>query len=288
MNGFWGIFLCCFGVCLAGNCPQDWVEFCNGTKHIGCYWVELQNVSYLVSYTICSGNKYESSLVMPTDLEERAFVINLARSKDFWLDAGSNPKTCYIANGVSPSPVVKSCNNGSYTVCKMSVRISSTPIDCSSLTTESASPTTVIMTEIETEALSTTISQTEALSTTDSETEALSTTGEPPTSVSSAAHRTVSMGNGETQCPCVEVCYTNYGINDIEIKVKNIQQYLSVNISTLSATVRKLTCAEDPRPSSAYIGYTGGIIMSLILLMIMALDCFPKAHEYRNTHRDKS
>ncbi|XP_062578284.1 uncharacterized protein LOC134240193 [Saccostrea cucullata] len=293
MRRFWGIFLCCFGVCsvcrecFAGNCPQDWIEFCNRTTHIGCYWVELQNVSYLVSYSICSGAKYESSLVMPTDPLERDFVINLAMFQDFWLGAGQDPTTCYVGNGVSPSPVVKSCNDGSYTVCTMSVRLTSIT-GCSILTTESAFPTTVITTKIETEAssttkietnaLSTTNSQTEALLTTGSETEALTTASDQLTTASSDSYRNLSLDNGETQCPCVEVCYTNYETYEIDIKVKNIKQNLTVDVSTLSATVRKLTCAEDPRPSSAYIGYTGGIIMSMFLLMIIALDCFPKAH----------
>lgn len=63
----------------------------------------------------------------------------------------------------------------------------------------------------------------------------------------------------ETMCSCV--CKeTNDSVDDI---LKERLKALSVNVSNLSASKRKLACAEDSRPSANNIGYFGIILLGL-------------------------
>ncbi|CAC5376355.1 unnamed protein product [Mytilus coruscus] len=47
---------------------------------------------------------------------------------------------------------------------------------------------------------------------------------------------------------------------------------LKVNKKSLSSTIRKLTCANDNRPSAARVGYVGVITLLLVMFTIVALD----------------
>ncbi|XP_065941432.1 uncharacterized protein [Magallana gigas] len=114
------------------------------------------------------------------------------------------------------------------------------------------------------------------LTTTEMSTESGSpSTTETKTSTLAEVHTTLNQSSVTTVCPCEQICYVVYDPNDLEIRVQNIKQNLTVDIATLSTTLRRLTCATDPRPSSAYMGYTGAAIMTLLLLMIVIIDCVP-------------
>ena len=51
-----------------------------------------------------------------------------------------------------------------------------------------------------------------------------------------------------------------------------IQKRLAVNASSLSSTVRRLTSAEDTRPSAKSIGYLGVGLIVVILGSIVVID----------------
>ena len=51
-----------------------------------------------------------------------------------------------------------------------------------------------------------------------------------------------------------------------------IQKRLAVNASSLSSTVRRLTSAEDTRPSAQSIGYLGVCLIVVILGSIVVID----------------
>jgi len=56
---------------------------------------------------------------------------------------------------------------------------------------------------------------------------------------------------------------------DLQDKIREIQTRLAVNVSDLSSTIRKLTSAQDNRPSSVSIGAFGvGIIISMVALLV--------------------
>jgi len=57
-----------------------------------------------------------------------------------------------------------------------------------------------------------------------------------------------------------------------QTKVKEIQKRLALNTSSLSSTVRRLTSAEDTRPSARGIGYLGLGIISFMLAAIVFID----------------
>ena len=58
----------------------------------------------------------------------------------------------------------------------------------------------------------------------------------------------------------------------LEEKIQDMKTNLTVETSTLSKTIRKLTCADDLRPSSKYIGFVGGGIMLLVLGILILID----------------
>lgn len=57
-----------------------------------------------------------------------------------------------------------------------------------------------------------------------------------------------------------------------QTKVEEIQRTLAVNVSTLSATIRRLTSAEDKRPSATGIGYVGISIIAFLCGAIILMD----------------
>nr|XP_022323547.1 ectin-like [Crassostrea virginica] len=66
------------------------------------------------------------------------------------------------------------------------------------------------------------------------------------------------------------VLFQDFSPDTLKEKIEEITKTLTVNKSTLSTTVRRKTCAEDPRPSSTYIGVVAivflGVYFGLLLL----------------------
>uniref|UniRef100_A0A8W8MZT5 C-type lectin domain-containing protein n=1 Tax=Magallana gigas TaxID=29159 RepID=A0A8W8MZT5_MAGGI len=55
-------------------------------------------------------------------------------------------------------------------------------------------------------------------------------------------------------------------------KIDNITKTLAVNKSILSSEVRKKTCAEDPRPSSKYLGLVAIIFLGMYFILLLLVD----------------
>lgn len=60
---------------------------------------------------------------------------------------------------------------------------------------------------------------------------------------------------------------------------ERIIEPLKVNKKSLSLTIRKLTCANDNRPSAARVGYVGVITLLSVILTLVALDFSSLAHK---------
>lgn len=60
---------------------------------------------------------------------------------------------------------------------------------------------------------------------------------------------------------------------------ERIIEPLKVNKKSLSSTIRKLTCANDNRPSAARVGYVGVITLLSVILTLVALDFSSLAHK---------
>nr|XP_034318248.1 ectin isoform X2 [Crassostrea gigas] len=58
----------------------------------------------------------------------------------------------------------------------------------------------------------------------------------------------------------------------LEEKIENITNTLAVNKSILSSEVRKRTCAEDPRPSSQYMGLVAIVFLGMSFGLLLVLD----------------
>ncbi|XP_048730812.1 uncharacterized protein LOC125647974 [Ostrea edulis] len=324
MKKIWEIVLWCMCVCVAGECPLDWTEFCDGQTHVGCYFADTVDVAYQNAYSICAGMADPSTLVNPINQVEVDFVTNLTGNNNLWYDNGENPSKCYLIGGVNHTIIEVGCASLGRTVCDITSSNSSDL--CYSLTTESTPPSTEITTastatetspQINTQVQTTestppsteiTTASTATETSPQINTQVQTTESTPPsteittastatetspqintqvqTSSTSDPQTTTSQNNASQDnernvtCLCTKVCHVSYTSDDLQTKVQNIKQNLTVDTSVLSATVRKLTCAEDTRPSSAVIGYTGGIILVLLVLMIISLDCFPKAHKF--------
>nr|XP_034310460.1 flocculation protein FLO11-like [Crassostrea gigas] len=67
-------------------------------------------------------------------------------------------------------------------------------------------------------------------------------------------------------CTCVK---KNITINE---KIEDMVSDLKVDISVLSATVRKKVCAEDPRPSARNVGILGIVLVTVMVGLIIAMD----------------
>ncbi|XP_033746528.1 macrophage mannose receptor 1-like [Pecten maximus] len=81
----------------------------------------------------------------------------------------------------------------------------------------------------------------------------------------------------DCQCHCNDsytiVIYPVTNITDeLQTKLDSLKQETMVNEEALSSTIRKRTSASDPRPSSAYVGYLGVALLSLIFGGILLLD----------------
>ena len=71
-------------------------------------------------------------------------------------------------------------------------------------------------------------------------------------------------------CECDHVF--NMTVEDIQNKIQELERILTVNKEILSSTIRARTSADDPRPSSAYIGYTGVLIICVVFSVIFFID----------------
>jgi hypothetical protein len=61
--------------------------------------------------------------------------------------------------------------------------------------------------------------------------------------------------------------------SSLQEKMKEISRMLKVNKINLSSEVRKKTCAEDPRPSSKYMGVMAGVVIGLYFGLVLLIDC---------------
>ncbi|XP_052102936.1 mucin-22-like [Mytilus californianus] len=85
--------------------------------------------------------------------------------------------------------------------------------------------------------------------------------------------RTTSVTSGTTSGFCICACSLFLNITiDIEQRIEELKKILAVNKDVLSSTIRRRTCADDPRPSSAYIGYTGALIIVAVFSLIIIID----------------
>lgn len=300
-------FLCFYGV-RAELCQTGWEEFCKGDLSYGCYRAYFTNVTYLRAYSTCA--EISSTLLKYDrfDQEEIEFVFNLTKSHTIWQNNGQHPSTCYTVNQFNQTVELKDCGSYHYFVCKTvlfstkvgyysscnlkietrQVTTSTTKISIETMlppnltdtSTETIFSSTAREMSTETTLPSTateTLTETRLPSTT---TEMSTESGSPSTTETKTlplteVNTTLNQSSVTTVCPCEQVCYIVYDPDDLEIRVQSIKQNLTVDIATLSTTLRKLTCATDPRPSSAYMGYTGAAIMTLLLLVIVIIDCVP-------------
>jgi hypothetical protein len=73
------------------------------------------------------------------------------------------------------------------------------------------------------------------------------------------------------------VCTQNQGYNitssALQEKLQEISKTLKVNKRNLSSEVRKKTCAEDPRPSSKYMGVMAVVVIGLYFGLVLLVDC---------------
>ena len=278
------VFLLCSSVVEAENCPSGWTEFCAKNLFYGCYKAYLTKVNYSTAYSVCDLNEYRySSVLFQYDsqaLEEMDFISNLTDSKTIWLNNGQSPTICYTMSGHNQTKLQENCSNSAYAVCKYQSDkyISTSTIECTSAVLTTLNPfngTTTNHTENTTDIIQYT---TNILVNTIRATvvEMISADSMETSSSIENIYTTNSPANKTTTCVCEWLCYTEFGVDDLELKVQSIKQNLTVNKAMLSATLRKLTCAPDPRPSSTYIGYTGATIMSLLFLVIVVIDCLPR------------
>ncbi|XP_076087390.1 uncharacterized protein LOC143057845 [Mytilus galloprovincialis] len=84
---------------------------------------------------------------------------------------------------------------------------------------------------------------------------------------------TTGVSSGTTNGLCICACSLSLNITiNIEQRIKELKKLLAVDKDVLSSTIRRLTCANDPRPSSAYIGYTGALIIVAVFSLIIIID----------------
>ncbi|XP_071146708.1 uncharacterized protein [Mytilus edulis] len=84
---------------------------------------------------------------------------------------------------------------------------------------------------------------------------------------------TTGVSSGTTNGLCICACSLSLNITiNIEQRIKELKKLLAVDKDVLSSTIRRLTCADDPRPSSAYIGYTGTLIIVAVFSLIIIID----------------
>nr|XP_034312573.1 integumentary mucin C.1-like isoform X2 [Crassostrea gigas] len=93
------------------------------------------------------------------------------------------------------------------------------------------------------------------------------TTTTTTTATTTTATTTTTTYNTICSCVCKE---TNSSVDD---SIKERLKALTVNVSNLSATKRKLSCAEDNRVTANNIGYFGLILLGLLGGIFVVFDC---------------
>ncbi|VDI16946.1 Hypothetical predicted protein [Mytilus galloprovincialis] len=89
------------------------------------------------------------------------------------------------------------------------------------------------------------------------------------------AHNLGTTTDRSCRCNCKTVKVKVNSTISVELKAEiaaNISKELSVNVETLSSTIRSKTSAKDDRPSSASIGYVGVILLVIVFGGLMILD----------------
>jgi hypothetical protein len=75
-----------------------------------------------------------------------------------------------------------------------------------------------------------------------------------------------------TSSPCTSTSTVIYNITTLEQRVVELKRNLTLDTKNTSAYRRSLTCAEDSRQSSAYIGYLGIGLLSVTGGLFLCLD----------------
>ncbi|XP_055998495.1 uncharacterized protein LOC125647442 [Ostrea edulis] len=75
-----------------------------------------------------------------------------------------------------------------------------------------------------------------------------------------------------TTSSCTSTSTVIYNITTVEQKIVELKRNLTLDTKNTSAYRRSLTCAEDSRPSSAYIGYLGIGLLSVTGGLFLCLD----------------
>ncbi|CAC5394215.1 unnamed protein product [Mytilus coruscus] len=73
-------------------------------------------------------------------------------------------------------------------------------------------------------------------------------------------------------CTCTTTKLSTVNMNNIEDSIAEIKKNLSIAKEDLSATKRKLTCTEDPRPTSKAIGSFGIVILATVVSVLVLTD----------------
>ncbi|XP_060075008.1 mucin-2-like [Ylistrum balloti] len=147
-------------------------------------------------------------------------------------------------------------------------------------TTTTQEPTTTTTTTQEPITTTTTTTQepTTTTTTTQEPTTTTTTTQELTTSTTSSLeqktteHQTTNIGM--CWCPCHYTIFGNIS-DELQVKLDILREQTKVDEETLSSTIRKRTCANDPRPSAAHVGYGGIAMLSVVFGGIVLPDLFP-------------
>ncbi|XP_062595764.1 uncharacterized protein LOC134257135 [Saccostrea cucullata] len=73
------------------------------------------------------------------------------------------------------------------------------------------------------------------------------------------------------ECPC---SFSNITEEEIQEKITEIKRQLTVDVTTTSQYIRRLVCAEDPRPSAKSVGILFGPILITVLMGLIILADF--------------
>lgn len=142
--------------------------------------------------------------------------------------------------------------------------------------------TTGVTTEVTTETTTEVTTQATTEVTTEATTEVTSTSviteTTPATSSTSSLNIITTTVSGSLNNTCACFClknHTNITAEELEEKISQIKNNLTVDAKSLTSAIRLLTSAYDPRASSQNIGSVGIAVLVSIGCFLLVLDCVP-------------
>lgn len=142
--------------------------------------------------------------------------------------------------------------------------------------------TTGVTTEVTTETTTEVTTQATTEVTTEATTEVTSTSviteTTPATSSTSSSNIITTTVSGSLNNTCACFClknHTNITAEELEEKISQIKNNLTVDAKSLTSAIRLLTSAYDPRASSQNIGSVGIAVLVSIGCFLLVLDCVP-------------